>query len=518
MSRTPLPLALAQAAEALPDQAFFQMVDDRVWTFGEMHAHALDWARTLSAVGVQPTAHVATLLPTSADAVGIWLGLGWLRALEAPINLEYRGRILSQVLSYSEATHIIVHRRYADAVRAIAAELTGQPTILVLNDGPAHPIERLSSPALAEVKNSAWGPSGSLPSEPPQLEDLTLMLFTSGTTGSPKGVLIPWGQVAAGASAPDLEEPVTAYAVSPLFHTGGRGVLAGAILNQRHVVFRERFSGSHFWTDIERYGCNFASLMATFLAFLGQAGLPADFKRSPLKYVGTGRVPESFQPIARRLGLKFSTVFNMTEISPPIVSTSWSDDLGGSCGRLRTGYHCRIVDDQDRDVAVGEPGELIIRADEPWVLMQGYWRRPEETVRAWRNLWFHTGDMFTRDEDDNYYFLDRKEDRIRRRGENISSEEIENAALRHPAVEGCSAIGIRSDVWDHEVKVVVLLRPNNALAPEALRAFMAEALPAFMVPRYIEFVDEIPRTPTGKAKRALLRQAGVTPGTWVAVT
>ncbi|MCW5761596.1 MAG: AMP-binding protein, partial [Phenylobacterium sp.] len=312
----------------------------------------------------------------------------------------------------------------------------------------------------------------------------------------------------------DIDEPVVAYSVAPLFHTGGRGTIAASILHRRHVVFRERFSGSQFWSDIERYGCNFAGLMAAFLAFLGQAGLPEGFRGSPLRYVGTGRIPENFRPIARRLGLKFSTVFNMTEISPPIASRGWLDELDGSCGHLREGYHCRIVDDHDREVPDGEPGELILRADEPFVLNQGYWRRPEDTVRAWRNLWFHTGDLFRRAPDGAYVFLERKDDRIRRRGENISSEEIENVALRHPDIEACSAVGVRSQLWDDDIKLVALLRPGRVLDPPALHAFMAAAMPAFMVPRYIELVDEIPRTPTGKAKRAVLRQAGVTPDTW----
>ena len=178
------------------------------------------------------------------------------------------------------------------------------------------------------------------------------------------------------------------------------------------------------------------------------------------------------------------------------------------------GYDCRIVDDFDREVPAGEPGELVIRAADPWVLMQGYWRRAEDTARVWRNLWFHTGDLFVCDEDGDYFYLDRKEDRIRRRGENISPEEIETAILRHPAVLECAAVGVPSKVWDSDIKAVVVLRPGMTLAPEALRTFLEGALPNFMSPRYVQFAQSIPRTATGKAKRALLRNAGPDEEVW----
>ncbi len=518
MAEIPLPLSVALIAEETPESAFFQMVDEPVWTYAQMHRHGLDWAQALGAHGVKAQARVATMLPTSADAVAAWFGIGWLRAVEAPINLDYQGPILGRVLAYCEPSHIIVHERFSQAVEAVIQDLPERPVLLVLRSGD-EPLDQRLSPIGGETLDANPGAAPIVERFTdaagwPRAEDITLMLFTSGTTGSPKGVLVPWSQVVPQSPLHDIDEPLVAYSAGPMFHTSGRGALVNAIIRRGRIVCRERFSGSQFWQDVKRHQCNYASLMAAFLAFMGQQGLPADAEGTPLRYVATGRVPESFAQAARKLDLRFSTLFNMTEISPPIASQGWLSEPSRSCGKLRAGYECRIVDDFDHEVPTGEPGELIIRASDPWTLMQGYWRRPEETVKAWRNLWFHTGDLFTCDEEGFYYYLDRKEDRIRRRGENISPDEVENAILRHPAVAECAAVGVASRIWDSDIKAMVVRRAGAELDPESLLQFLQPLLPGFMIPRYIEFVGEIPRTPTGKAKRALLRQAGVTDATW----
>jgi crotonobetaine/carnitine-CoA ligase len=181
---------------------------------------------------------------------------------------------------------------------------------------------------------------------------------------------------------------------------------------------------------------------------------------------------------------------------------------------VREGYECRVVDEHDMEVPPGQLGELVVRAEEPWRLNSGYFNMPEKTAEAWRNGWFHTGDGFTRDADGWFYFVDRTKDAIRRRGENISSMEVEAAVNDHPAVLESAAVAVASEWGEDEVKVVVVRQPGAELTHEELAQFLLETMPRFMVPRFIEFVAELPKTPTEKVRKVQLREVGVNENTW----
>jgi crotonobetaine/carnitine-CoA ligase len=210
----------------------------------------------------------------------------------------------------------------------------------------------------------------------------------------------------------------------------------------------------------------------------------------------------------RRFGLRVRSTFNMTETSCCIL-TGADRANATSCGRVRPGFEARVVDENDAEVPDGQLGELVLRSDEPWTLMAGYWRKPEATIAAWRNLWFHTGDAFTRDADGNFYFVDRMKDAIRRRGENISSAEVEAEVNAHPAVLESAAIAVPSELAEDEVKIVVVLQPGQQVELPELVEFLKGRMAAFMVPRYIEIVGALPKTPTEKVRKAELRAAGV---------
>jgi crotonobetaine/carnitine-CoA ligase len=212
--------------------------------------------------------------------------------------------------------------------------------------------------------------------------------------------------------------------------------------------------------------------------------------------------------------VKVRTLYNQTETSAPLRSNHYDTPDYRTCGRPRAGATCRLVDEHDEEVAPGEVGELIVRTDEPWAMMAGYLGMPDKTVEAWRNQWLHTGDAFRVDPDGNYYFLDRMKDAIRRRGENISSVELEASVCEHPAVLECAAVGVRSEYDEEEVKVVVVPQSGQELSPAELVEFLAERVPRFMVPRYVEIVSELPRTPTAKVRKVELREAGVNERTW----
>jgi crotonobetaine/carnitine-CoA ligase len=251
-------------------------------------------------------------------------------------------------------------------------------------------------------------------------------------------------------------------------------------------------------------------VMATFL--LKAPPSPADRDHRVTKaYI----VPlaEGAAEFHRRFGPDVYTIFNMTEISSPITSEP-NPQVGGTCGRARAGVEVRLVDDNDCEVPDGNVGEMILRTDRPWGMNHGYHKNPEATARAWRNGWFHTGDAFRRDANGNYFFVDRMKDAIRRRGENISSFEVEIEVVAFPAVREAAVIAVPSELGEDEVMAVVAPAPGHEIDPAALLAFLRDRLAYFMIPRYLRVLPELPKTPTAKVLKAELRAQGITPDTW----
>jgi crotonobetaine/carnitine-CoA ligase len=239
---------------------------------------------------------------------------------------------------------------------------------------------------------------------------------------------------------------------------------------------------------------------------------------NPLRNVSMGPLVNEVEEFKRRFGVQVSTGYGMTEIAVPLASDAWNLANATSCGRVRTGYpgyDVRVVDEWDRPLGPDEVGELIVRTAEPWTMNAGYYNMPAETAAAWRNGWFHTGDAFRYDADGNYYFVDRIKDAIRRRGENISSFEVEAYVIRHPAVAECAAVAVPSEHSEDEVKVVVVPAPGAVVDPRELIEFLMPTMPRFMIPRYVEIVDALPKTPTMRVRKVELRTAAaVTDATW----
>jgi crotonobetaine/carnitine-CoA ligase len=248
-------------------------------------------------------------------------------------------------------------------------------------------------------------------------------------------------------------------------------------------------------------------------AFLAKAEPRPDDRDSPIKYITMFPVNEDTIAFARRFGFDYLTGFNMTEVSTPLM-TDMNAPPDGSCGWPRTGMQCRLVDGNDIEVPRGSIGELIVRSDTPWSMNAGYDGLPEATARVWRNGWFHTGDLFRQDAAGKYYFVDRLKDTIRRRGENISSFEVENAVRQHPDVDEVVVVGVQNEVAEQDVLAVIKPKPGRSLDPAGLIAFLEPRLAYFMIPRYVRQVDAIPKTETNKARKVVFRDDGITADTW----
>lgn len=520
-ARPSLPAILAQWAAEAPADVFLEHVDGRQATAGTVAENALRWAGAWRHWGVGPGQTVLLMLPNCFEAIEAWLGLAWLRAVEVPVNTAYRGSMLRHVIENSGAGILLVDAGFVDRVAELARDGSGLGKLRrvvcfgqgataglpgeVVDDAERRRMLAAVAPDLDAARRDA-----------PQPHDIATVLYTSGTTGPSKGALVPWAQIHASCTAPfppgSLGARDAFYVPFPLFHVSGKYPVYLMAVVRGRAVLRERFSTGAFWADVRRHGCTTTLLMESMTRFLEREPERPDDGDTPLEKVQITPMFPGVDAFARRFGLRVCTVYNMSEISCPI-GTGFA--LAGlSCGRLRPGWQARIVDELDRDVPPGGMGELILRSDEPWTISAGYLNNPEATVKAWRNLWFHTGDAFTCDAQGNDTFVDRLKDAIRRRGENISSMELEAEVAAHPAVAECAAVAVASEWGEDDVKVFVVPAPGTELDPAGLVEFLRPRVPAFMLPRYVEVCGELPRTQTGKVRKVELRALGPGPGTW----
>jgi crotonobetaine/carnitine-CoA ligase len=350
--------------------------------------------------------------------------------------------------------------------------------------------------------------------------DLQAIMYTSGTTGPSKGAMVSHGLALTCAydSLNYLDRwGKTVYCPLPLFHAAGLwdGMMS-ALLSGGSIAIVDKFHASTFWDDVRRFGAAVAMSVFSIIPILLSKEPGPDDRDHPLEmfYMGKSTLDE---PLRERFGVRSVETYTSTEAGIA-TGSPYGQWKTGSCGTAHDErFEVAVVDSHDRPVGSGEPGELVLRPRQPFVLTTGYYGAPDATVETFRNMWFHTGDRVWRDDDGYFYFLDRMKDSIRRRGENISAFDLECEVNLHPAVLECAAIGVPSELEDEDVKLAVVRQPGSRLDEEELIEYCQEKLPRHMVPRYLEFVDELPRTPTDKVAKYRLREAGdrgITATTW----
>ena len=501
------PHAVARGARATPDAVALEHVGGARVTYVELDRRARAWAASLAGRGVAAGDHVATMLPNADtfDAHVAMLALGWLRAVEVPLNVAFTGRMLAYALDHADVTTLVIAPELRDAVAAVEHEVPQLREIVVLDDSTRGELD-------------AAAPATEL--EGPEYRDVHSLMFTSGTTGPSKAVITPWAVMYQFWSwVPDdaLGVGDGLYCAMPLFHNSGRSAFNYAMSRNARFVLRDRFSATEFWSDVRATGCVTAALVGPMTALLYSAPPTDDDADSPLRNAILGPMIPEIEDFERRFGVRVATGYGQTETGMA-VTTGWEHGPWANCGRLREDYpwpEVRIADEFDEPVTDGDVGELLVRSAEPWALNVGYYKMPEQTAAAWRNGWFHTGDAFRRDDDGWFYFVDRLRDTIRRRGENISSFEVETLVAEHPAVRECAAIGVPAPLGEDDVFVAVIVDDPAAFEPAQLLEFLETRMPRFMLPRYVEVVDDLPRTEASmRVRKHELRDRGVTGTTW----
>jgi len=503
------PLLERWAAEQ-PDRVFARFEDGGEWTWAETLAIAQRAASGLQSLGVAQGDNVLSWLPNGRDALRVWFGANLLGAVYVPLNTAYRGRLLEHVVGTSQAQVMVAHATLADRLGAI--ETASLRDVVVVRGDPPNAKGELrwhSSQCLDRTTPAVPPPGPILP-----WHDQSIV-FTSGTTGPSKGVASSYLHLYSAAFDPfPYLGADDRYLVNlPLFHVGGTVAVYSMLVRGASVAVVDSFKLETFWSVVARTRSTFCCLLGSMAALLAKAAPSPHDRDHGLRHALMIPLSEEPATFRARFGCDIYTLFNMSEVSVPLVSGANPAQLG-SCGRPRGGIEVRIVDGNDCEVAPGDVGELIVRSDRPWAMTHGYFGDAEATARAWRNGWFHTGDAFRSDDGGDYRFVDRLKDSIRRRGENISSFEVEAEVCSHPAVQEAAAVAVPSAAGDDEVMVVVVPVAGQSLEPEALLRYLIERMPHYMVPRYVRLVAALPKTPTAKVQKHQLRSEGITADAW----
>lgn len=487
---------LAASAERFSDRPFLT-VGGRTYSYAQTFEHSQAIARGLSNLGVGPQMPVLIMLDNSAQFVFSWFALMLLNAIGVPVNTAYAGDLLAYVIRDSGASFAITDTALAPAIAGLAlADRAPLKRVVVGGAGTLPDGDLFVRETEMAVAHGATILTAGLPS------DASLICYTSGTTGPSKGVVLPHSHnlqtvqtcIASVGIGPDD----VIYSPLPLFHGMSRtmGTLPALVLGAQ-IYLGRKFSATAYWEEIRQSRATVSVTIFTIPPILKAKPAAAADREHRLRVMFNAHHDPEFE---ERFGARIVEAHGMTEVGLTI-HTPYPERKLGAAGRAAADWDVALVDENDHPVAVGTDGELVVRPKRPGLMMTGYLGKPAETLAACRNLWFHSGDLMRQDEEGFFFYAGRKKERIRRRGENISSYDIESVVERHPDMVEAAAIGVPAGDGEDDIYLVVVPRDGLAIAPAALHAWLATRLPKFMVPRYIEIRDALPKTGSGKVEK-----------------
>ena len=517
-----VPGLLDARLESDPDGEYLDVCGTKV-TAAEVAATANRLANALADMGVRPGDRVATLVENSIEATLAWWGIVRGGAVAVPINTAYKGEYLRHQLADSGAKVLVVESALADRVARVADQAPDLTHVVVIGD--AGDLPGVTAHAWADVLTA----DDAAPQVTVRPADLATFIYTGGTTGPSKGCMLSHNYHEGLARQIGICWRRTAddvvWTPLPLFHFNAivTAVLGPLVYGGRSAIYR-RFSVSNFWPEMNRVGATVTSTLGTMAYLLAHDVDRPEMPRSgapeantSLRLLGAAPLPVEVDSIIReRFGIDtFSGAYGVTEASlvswqPPGVANK-----PNAAGVINDEFFdVRIFDDDDNELPRGAEGEIVLRPKRPHTMFEGYWGRPDATVETSRNWWYHTGDIGRVDEEDFLFFVDRKADYLRRRGENISSFEVERILMGHGALADVAVHAVPSDLTEDDLKVTATLAEGATLTEDDLFRWCIEELPYFALPRYIEFRAELPRSPVGRVLKRDLRSEGVGPGTW----
>jgi crotonobetaine/carnitine-CoA ligase len=479
-------------------------------------------ANALAAMGVRPGDRVATLVENSAEALLAWWGIVRGGAVAVPINTAYKGEYLRHQLSDSGSRVLVVEASLADRVARISQDTPALEHVVVIGAAAEPP------GVTVHTWDEALGSDDADPGVAVRPADLATFIYTGCTTGPSKGCMLShnYHEVLArqiGICWARTADDVV-WTPLPLFHFNAivTAVLGPLVYGGRAAIYR-RFSVSNFWPEMNRTGATVTSTLGTMAYLLAHDVDRPEMPRSgapeantSLRLIGAAPLPVEVDSILRqRFGVEtFSGAYGTTEASLVSWQPPGVRNKPNGAGVINEYFDVRIFDDDDNELPRGTEGEIVLRPKRPHTMFEGYWGRPEATVEASRNWWYHTGDIGRVDDEGFLFFVDRKADYLRRRGENISSFEVERVLMGHGALADVAVHAVPSEVTEDDLKITATLVEGAALTEEDLFRWCIDQLPYFALPRYIEFRDELPRNPVGRVLKRELRDEGPNAATW----
>ncbi len=504
-------------AHSQKDRIFLYFKDDAV-TYQQLDEMSNRFAHGFKALEIAKNDKIAIMMRNHPDFLYTWFGAAKLGAVTVPVNTAYKGDLLRHIIDNSDSRLLVIDGDLLDRLALIKDDLVKLEQIICHGEIVEEVARSLPVPVSVLERFSECPTEPLVADVNPQ--DPAAIIYTSGTTGVSKGAVCPHSfflhQARLVAQLRDLQSQDILYTFLPLFHLNAQVfTVLTALLNDAQVVLSDRFSASAFWDEIRKYGATQFNYLGAVMTILAKQEPKENDRDNPVRIAfGAACPPDVMKHVEERFGLVCLEGFGMTEIGI-VVHDDINARRTGSCGRVLGDYYqVELVDDDDTEVGVGEVGEIVVRPKLPGIMMTEYYRMADKTLETYRNLWFHTGDYARKDEDGYYYFVDRKKDSIRRRGENISSFEVEKVINAHPQVLECAVFAVPSELGEDEVKANVVLRKDQTLPPEKLIEFCDQRMAHFAVPRYVEYVTELPKTPTNRIEKYRLRELGITENTW----
>ncbi|MGF7159114.1 crotonobetaine/carnitine-CoA ligase [Rhodoligotrophos appendicifer] len=491
---TTLSRKLVQQAETRGSKVAV-VFDEMELTWAELCDLSLRTSSLLQAQGIGKGDNVALLCGNRPAFLVAWFGLANLGAVTVSLNTGLVGEGLRYSVTQCSAKAVIVERALLEAKRADLEPVLEGRTVIVFEDEAD-----LFARATAFAPAAPYEGQGSNPLS---------IIYTSGTTGLPKGVLnCHEAFIASGlwmSRFLNIVESDRIMVFLPLFHTNPQMYAVMSALEVGcTLVIRPKFSVSTFFEDARRFECTMFTYVGTVLAMLTSRLREGDSDHSITRCVGGGCPPDVWRAMQERFGITPHELYGMTEVGGWVTGNSSENYRFGSCGTIRPDMDVQVFDQEDKPVAAGTPGEIVVRPKAPFTLLLGYWDNPKANWEASRNFWFHTGDAGQLDDDGYLYFLGRLKEIIRRGGENISPFELETALLDHPDIEDAAVVAVPDPIFGEEIKAVVVAK--RAFPPDSIRSFLKGRIADFMLPRYVQFVASIPRTETQKIQRRQLQE------------
>jgi len=511
MPRAPVNLAelLEHQAHELKDKPFLLFEDQEI-SFGELNANSNRTANALTRLGVQAGRGVSIMMTNAPEWLYTHFGVQKINAYSVPINTSLKGEGLKHIINHSDSSVLVIDDIFITVISDICKDLTGLKTIIV-NTGDDTKVPE----GWLRLADIMAGQSADNPSVAIRDGEINMLQYTSGTTGLPKGVVSRYRPQPSFSSffTRFLQPDDVMYTCLPLFHANALGITTMSALAGGHTLaLSKRFSASRIWDEIRRYkATTFNALGAMITILLKQPERDTDADNTVGIVLSAACPASEWKEFENRFGVTLHEAYGSVDGGGFRVLNA-ADAPVGSIGKPVD--PCRLVDDDNNDVAVGESGELIFEVDDMALRKVEYYKNDTASAAKIINGWLRTGDMLHADKAGNLYFDDRKTDSLRRRGENISAWEVEREINRHEAVFESAVIGVKSELGEDDVMAFVVLQANASLSAEELIAHCEPLMASFMIPRFIEFRSEFPKTETHRIQKSALKSEGTGPATW----